>query len=119
MGRVARVVASWRWGGGALPYWCLPPREEVVRDREEAIRMIRGMALGAAAAIARDDAVRTAIEVKDEFDPPELLKLRIFMGQRSTVVAVPGMDLDHVLSDAAVRQKVERQISAAVAGIAR
>jgi hypothetical protein len=96
----------------------VPTREGVVRDREEAIRVIRGMALIAATAIAGDEAVRTAVEVKDEFDPPELLKLRIFIGQRSTVVAVPGLDVDQVLGDDTVRRKVERQIAAAVAGIA-
>jgi len=88
-------------------------------DRQEATRLIRGMALAVAAGIAKkDEAVRTQVEVNDEFDPPELLKLRVFIGQRSTVVAVPGLDVDHVLSDEAVRRKVERLIVAAAAGIA-
>lgn len=86
---------------------------------QEARRVIRGMALAAAAAVAGGEAVRTAVEVNDEFDPPELLKLRVFIGQRSTVVAISGSDVVHVLSDEAVRRKVERQMSAAVAGIAR
>jgi hypothetical protein len=80
--------------------------------------MIRGMALAAAAAIAGGEAVRTAVEVNDEFDPPELLKLRVFIGQRSTVLAVSGSDVDYLLSDGAVRLKVERQINAALTGIA-
>jgi len=81
--------------------------------------MIRGMALAVAGAVASGEAVRTAVEVNDEFDPPELLKLRVFIGQRSTVVVIPGSDVERVLSDEAVRRKVERQMSAAVAGIAR
>ena len=88
-------------------------------NHQEARRLIRGMALAVAAGIAGGEAVRTAVEVNDEFDPPELLKLRIFIGERSTVVAISGADVDHVLGDDAVRQKVERQIGAAVAGIAR
>lgn len=46
-------------------------------------------------------------------------KLRVFIGQGSTVVAISGSDVDHVLRDETVRRRVERQISAAVAGIAR
>jgi len=90
-----------------------------VTDDQEARRMIRGMALAVAGAAAGSEAVRTSVEVNDEYDPPELLKLRVFVGQRSTVVVIPGSDVERVLSDEAVRRNVERQLSAALAGIAR
>jgi hypothetical protein len=77
------------------------------------------MALAVAGTVAGDEAVRTAVEVNDEYDPPELLKLRVFLEQRSTVVAISGSDVDQVLSDEVVRRRVERQLSAAVAGIAK
>lgn len=86
---------------------------------QEAIRLIRGMALVAAAKIAGYEAVRTEVEAPDAFDPPGRFKVRVFIGQRSTVVAVTGLEVDHFLNDKAVREKVERRIGAAVAGIAR
>jgi hypothetical protein len=80
--------------------------------------MIRGMALAAAAAYQGTEGVRTQVELSDDFDPPELLKLRIFIGERSAVVAISGPDVARVRSDEAARRKVDRLIGAAVAGIA-
>lgn len=57
-------------------------------DDQEARRFIRGMALAVAGAAAGSEAVGTSVEANDEFDPPDLLKLRVFIGQRSTVVAI-------------------------------
>jgi hypothetical protein len=100
--------------GPFTPLLPLPPchrgRESVVMDRQEELRVIGGMALAVAAGIARDEAVRTQVEMNDEFDPPELLKLQVFVGEQSSVVAILGPDVAHVLSDEAVRQRVERQM---------
>jgi hypothetical protein len=40
-----------------------------VTDRQEALRLIRGMALAAAAEKAGDEAVRSQVELNDDFDP--------------------------------------------------
>jgi hypothetical protein len=93
--------------------------ENAMSDHQEALRTIRGMALAAAAAYQGTEGVRTQVELNDDFDPPELLKLRIFIGERSTVVAISGPDVARVRSDEAVRRKVDRLIGVAVAGIAR
>ena len=87
-------------------------------DHQEALRMIRGMALAAAAAYQGSEGVRTQAELNDDFDPPDLLRLRIFIGERSTVAAISGSDVARVRSDEAVGRKVDRLIGAAVAGIA-
>jgi hypothetical protein len=90
-----------------------------VRNRDDAIEVIKGMALAAAADIARADAVREAVrvEVKDEFDPSEPLKLRVFIGQRATAVSVEGWDVDHVLSNGAVYQRVTQHIKTTLAAV--
>jgi hypothetical protein len=45
-------------------------------------------------------------------------QLRVHIGERSTVVSISGEDVDRILGDEGVRRKVDRQIGAAVAGIA-
>jgi hypothetical protein len=90
-----------------------------VTDRAETLRLIRGMVMAVASEVAGGEAVRTQVEVNDEFDPPELLKLRVFIGQRSTVVAISGSDVDRIRGDEATRRKVERQVGSALSGINR
>ncbi len=80
--------------------------------RDEAIRVIRGLVLAEAAAQAGRDAVHTEDPV-DDFDT-EQVRIRVFIGQRSTLLSFEGIDGDHVQSDIAVWRKVERQIKDAV-----
>ncbi len=72
------------------------------------------MTLAEAAAVAGDQAVRT--EMKDDFDI-EQLKVRVFIGQRSTVITFADIDWDKVSGDETVRRKIERQIRAALADL--
>jgi hypothetical protein len=57
-----------------------------VTNREQAITVIWGMALMAAAAIAGDQAVRT--ELEEEYDLQDSLTVRVFIGERSGDSAV-------------------------------
>lgn len=82
-------------------------------NRADAVRVIEGMVLAEATAVAGSDTVRT--HVNQESDPPELLQVILSIGEPSTVIAIEGPDVDHLLSDPAVCQKVQRQIRAAVA----
>jgi len=50
---------------------------------------------------------------EDEFDT-ERLKIRVFIGERSTVVTFENIDVDHVLSDSVARGKIEQQIRTAL-----
>jgi hypothetical protein len=87
--------------------------------RTEAVELLCGVILAQAAALAGDESVRTEIndEITDEVDPPEALKVRLFLGARSTVIAIDGRDVAHVRTDDAVRRKLERQVRDALAGL--
>ena len=85
-----------------------------MNSRARSIDVIRGMLLSEASAVAGDEAVRT--EVKDEFDT-DRLKLRVFVGERSTVTTFEWIDADHVSTDDAVRGKILRQIRDALADL--
>lgn len=89
-----------------------------MHDREEAIRVIRGMALIAAAKMAVDKGVRHPSGCTTSLIRLTL-KLRVFIGQRSTVVVVPGFDVAQVARSEAVSQKLEQQKAAAQVGIAK
>ena len=66
-------------------------------ESREAVNVVRGMALSAAAAIAGNEAVRTA--VTGEHDSPHPFGVRVFIGERSAVVPLDGIALEAVLKD--------------------
>jgi hypothetical protein len=83
-------------------------------DRADRVDVVRGMALDEGAAISENEAARS--EGKDGFDT-ERLKLRLFVDTRSTLVTVDNIDVDHVLGDAAVRQRVRDRIRIALSEV--
>ena len=58
-------------------------------------------------------------EVRDQYDLTEPLQVRVFVGNRSAGFSVNGPDIDHVLSNNAVRMKVERLIQEALSELVR
>ena len=68
-------------------------------SRKDNIDIVRGMALAAAAAKAKGEAVNT--EVTEDFDN-EQLKIRVRIGKRSAVFAVYNADVERVQGDRAV-----------------
>lgn len=82
-----------------------------MNDRKTNMEAIRGMALSAGAAIAKDEAVSSQVE--DDFDH-ERLKVKVRIGKRMATFTVDNIEVDHLLSDAAVRTRVERVIEDAL-----
>jgi len=85
-----------------------------VPSRKDNIDIIRGMALSAAAARAKGEAVRT--ELTEDF-ANEQLKIRVRIGKRSAVFTVYNADVERVQGERAVAQKIERLIGDALAKI--
>ena len=81
-------------------------------SRKDNIDIVRGMALAAAAAVAKGDAVHT--EVTEDF-ANEQLKVRVRIGKRSAVFAVYNADVERVQGDRVVARKVERLIQETLA----
>jgi len=82
-------------------------------DSREAVNVVRGMALSAAAAIAGNEAVRT--QVTGEHDSRHPFGVRVFIGERSAVVRLDGIALDAVLKDRPTWAAVEVRIQSALA----
>jgi len=87
-----------------------------VPSRKDNIDIIRGMALAAAAAVAKGEAVNT--EVREDFDN-EPLEVRVFIGNHSAVFRVNGADIDHLGGNGAVRMQVEPQVQGALSDLVR
>ena len=85
-------------------------------SRKDNIDVIRGMALSAAVAMAKGDAVRTGLE--EDF-ANEQLKIRVSIGKRSAVFAVYNADVERVQGDRAIIQKVERLIQETLSDLVR
>ena len=83
-----------------------------MKKRTDSLDMVRGMALAEAAAADKDKDVRT--EIKEDSDEARL-KLRLFVGERSTVVTMGNFDVDHVWGDSAARDRIQQKIRAALA----
>jgi len=84
-----------------------------VPSRKDNIDIIRGMALSAAAAVAKGEAVRT--ELEEDF-ANEQLKIRVSIGKRSAVFAVYNADVERVQGDRTITRKVERLIQGGAVG---
>ncbi len=82
--------------------------------RAEAIRMISGTALVAAAQQARGEAVTTQLE--EDVDQ-EVLRVRIYIEQQSTLVSIPYLVVDRFLADLAVQRWVRTMMETAVADL--
>jgi len=82
-------------------------------DPRGAVNVVRGMALSAATAIARNEAVRT--QVTGEHDSPHLFGVRVFIGERSALVPLEGLALDAMLVDRPTWAAVEARIQSALA----
>ncbi len=89
---------------------------ESVPSRKDNIDIIRGMALSAAAAIAKGEAVNT--EVVEDF-ANEQLKVRVRIGKRSALFAVYNGDVERVQGDRVIARKVERLIQEALSEMGR
>jgi hypothetical protein len=87
-----------------------------VPSRKDNIDIIRGMALSAAAAVAKGEAVRT--ELEEDF-ANEQLKIRVRIGKRSAVFAVYNADVARVQGDRAIARKLERLIQETLAELVR
>ncbi len=83
-----------------------------IKKRTDSLDMVRGMALAEAAAADKDKDVRS--EIKEDSDE-ERLKLRLFVGERSTFVTLDNFDVDHVWGDSAARDRIQKKIRAALA----
>jgi hypothetical protein len=87
-----------------------------VPSRKDNIDIVRGMALSAAAARAKGEAIRT--ELTEDF-ANEQLKIRVRVGKRSAVLTVYNGDLERVQGDRTVARKVERLIQEALSDLVR
>jgi hypothetical protein len=85
-----------------------------VPSRKDNIDIVRGMALQAAAARFKDEAVSTGIT--EDFEN-EQVKVTVRIGKWSAAFAVYNADLERVQGDQAVYKKVERLIQDALAEI--
>ena len=88
----------------------------IVPSRKDNIDIVRGMALSAAAAVAKGDAVHT--EVTEDFTN-EQLKVRVRIGKRSAVFAIYNADVERVLGNQVVAREVEALIQGTLAKLGR
>jgi RNase P protein component len=77
-------------------------------DRATSIDIVRGMVLSEFAAVAGDREVDT--DAQEEFDT-ERVKVKVFVSKQFVaLLTFEGIDLDYVMGDATVRQKIQRQV---------
>jgi hypothetical protein len=85
-----------------------------MKKRADSVEMVRGMAVAEAAASNKNGAVRS--EIRDDDDEARL-KLRLFVGEQSTLVTLDNFDVDHVLEDTGARSRIEGKIRSALTGL--
>lgn len=84
-------------------------------SESEALSILQGTALYLAAAQANGEGVRTEIAAAPQRG---CVQIRLFIGNRSTLISFEGIAVARVLPDPAVRPAVEERIANSLAGLA-